>query len=135
MIESQGKAFYSYTSGKTSVEVTIPLKPSAVAILEKYNYKLPGITNQQSNKMLKQLASMAGLNNIATQDGKKGPKCAFVSTHTARRSAATNLYLDGISMKIIAQLGGWTQLETLKHYLLASGVEVAMAATEYDFFK
>jgi site-specific recombinase XerD len=135
VIESQGKSFYSYTSGKTNVEVTIPLKPAATAILQKYNYQLPSITNQQSNKMLKQLTSMAGLNNIAIQDGKKGPKCAFVSTHTARRSAATNLYLDGISLKIIAQLGGWTQLETLKHYLLASGVEVAMAANEYDFFK
>ncbi|HMQ59190.1 MAG TPA: tyrosine-type recombinase/integrase [Flavilitoribacter sp.] len=38
---------------------------------------------------------------------KTGPKWSFVTTHTARRSAATNLYLQGVSLKMIAELGGW----------------------------
>lgn len=77
---------------------------------------------------------MAGINTPAKENGVKGPKCNFV-THTARRSAATNLAIQGVPLDFIAKAGGWKKLETLKKYLLASGLDVAKVVVEYDFFK
>lgn len=134
VVESKGKLFYSYTSEKTEVEVVLPLKPAALEIMKRYDYQLPKVSNVKANVKIKQIASLAGINTIIKQGNKSGPKCGFVSTHTARRSGATNLYLDGVSLKMIAQLGGWTRIETLKHYLLASGMDVALVASDYEFF-
>jgi len=41
--------------------------------------------------------------------------------------------MQGVPLNFIAKLGGWKKLETLKKYLLASGLDVAMVAAEYDF--
>lgn len=134
IVESKGKLFYNYTAEKTGVEVVIPLKPAALEILKRYDYQLPKVSNVKANQKIKQIASLAGINTIIKQGDKSGPKCGFVSTHTARRSGATNLHLDGVSLKMIAQLGGWIRVETLKHYLLASGLDAAQVASDYGFF-
>lgn len=134
VFDSKGKLFYGYTSEKTGVEVVIPLKPAAQEIMKRYDYQIPKVSNVNANQKIKQIASLAGINTIIKQGNKSGPKCGFVSTHTARRSGATNLYLDGISLKMIAQLGGWIRIETLKHYLLASGLDAAQVASDYHFF-
>jgi len=48
------------------------------------------------------------------------PKYEFVSSHTARRSFATNLYLAGISLEDIAMLmGHGKNIETTKRYICA----------------
>jgi site-specific recombinase XerD len=96
---------------------------------------MPKTTNQEANRKIKMIASMAGINSPATENGVTAPKCNFVRTHTARRSAATNLAMQGVPLDFIAKLGGWLKLETLKKYLLASGLDVAMVASDYDFFK
>ena len=55
--------------------------------------------------------------------------------HTARGSAATNLAMQGVPLDFIARLGGWNNMDTLKKYVLASGMDVAMVAAEYKFFR
>ncbi|MCB0653995.1 MAG: tyrosine-type recombinase/integrase [Saprospiraceae bacterium] len=62
-----------------------------------------------------------------------GPKWKFVTTHTARRSAATNLALQNVNIKIIADLGGWTDIRTLRSYLRASGLDSALVAGIWIF--
>lgn len=131
-IKAEGTEFFSYRSQKTGTAVTIPVKPAAMEILDRYGRRFPRTTNQEANRKLKLIASMAGIDNLVNAGN---PKWMHVTTHTARRSAATNLYLHGVSLKMIAQLGGWTDLETLKFYLLASGIDVAKVAAELDFFK
>ena len=39
--------------------------------------------------------------------------------------------MQGVPLDFIAKLGGWKKLETLKKYLLASGLDVAMVAVIY----
>lgn len=56
-------------------------------------------------------------------------------THTARRSAATNLSAGGATTDFICKLGGWKKLETLEKYLLATKMEVAIVSAEYEFFR
>lgn len=86
---------------KTSEKVYVPLHWMTKAILEKYDYDLPvQITNQKFNEYIKEVCDEAKINEIfikgITVAGKrkieKFKKFKKVSSHTARRSFATNLY-------------------------------------------
>lgn len=133
--KSKGSTYFRYSANKTGIEATIPVKPKAVELLEKYGYKMPKTTNPEANRKIKTVASMAGINTPATENGITAPKCNFVSTHTARRSAATNLAISGVPIDFIAKLGGWKKMETLQKYLLATGLDVARISKGYDFFQ
>lgn len=135
LFEKNGGRYLRMVSTKTQKECVIPIKPAAYLLLEKYDWKLGFSSNQQANRHLKEIAKMAGINGMVTQDGQAQPKYNFVCTHTARRSAATNLYLAGAPLKLIADLGGWEKQETLRVYLRASGLETAMLAEGMEFFK
>lgn len=134
-MESGDKTFFRYNANKTGIDAIIPVRAKVIEILEKYDYKMPKTSNQEANRKIKMIASMAGINTPCQENKQQGPKCSFVSTHTARRSAATNLALQGVPLDFIAKLGGWNKIDTLKSYLLASGLDIAMLAAEYDFFK
>jgi integrase len=123
-----------YESIKTKMEATLPVKQSALDLMERYHYDFSFSSNVQANRELKTIAAMAGLNTHASEDDRSGPKSMFVTTHTARRSAATNLYLEGVSLKMIADLGGWKDLQSLRTYLRASGLDTAQVAGDLDFF-
>lgn len=87
---------------KTSGGVVIPLHEKVKKILEKYNGKLPrALTNQRMNDYLKEIAKrMDELHKKVTIKYTKGgqpiieniEKYKLVTTHTARRSFATNEY-------------------------------------------
>jgi len=57
-----------------------------------------------------------------------------VTTHTARRSAATNALLKKMRLKEIADLGGWNDLSTLDIYLRADLMTTAENVSDHDFF-
>lgn len=84
---------------KTGSPVVIPFSSNVLAILEKYNYTMPKISNQKFNEYLSLVAEKCKLlekeviiNSI--KGGKKiqttMPKHKLVGSHTARRSMATN---------------------------------------------
>lgn len=133
--QDAGQWFYRYISEKTGVPVVVPIKPAALAILERRGWNFNHDTNQEANRHIKQAAAAAGINTMTTEGTRSGPKWQFVTTHTARRSAATNMALAGVQIDTIAKLGGWDRISTLKTYLRASGVDIAKAAARLDFFK
>ena len=104
-------------------------------LLEKYEWNLSFTSNQQANRELKRIVSMAGINQIVEQEGRRGAKSQFVTFHTSRRSSATNAYLSGLSLKIIADVGGWKKLATLQIYLRASQLVSANQAADHRFFR
>lgn len=134
LFQLNGKVYLRYQSIKTKVEATLPVKQSALDLMERYDYDFSFSSNVQANRELKTISAMAGLNTHASEDDRSGPKSIFVTTHTARRSAATNLYLEGVSLKMIADLGGWKDLQSLRTYLQASGLDTAQVAGDLDFF-
>ena len=110
---------------KTNEFVTIPLHPVFITIWNKYNGVLPAnISNQKFNDNLKDVCREAGLKERVmksiTKGGKKQTtvyeKWQLVSSHTARRSFATNLYKSGFpSISIMQITGHKTESSFLKY--------------------
>lgn len=90
-------------SEKTNEPLSIPLSPMAKKILKKYNYELPNIkVNARFNKHIKVVCMQAGIDDVISLkkdiNGRitniKRKKYEWVSSHTARRSFATNYYME-----------------------------------------
>ena len=125
-----GRMYFRNQAEKTGSVSIVPVHPTALDILQRREFDLSGDTNQESNRKLKMIAARAEINDL--HEGQ--PKWSFVTTHTARRSAATNLFLRSTPLNEIMQLGGWKEGKTLKQYLLAGGIELAKTSANRDFF-
>ena len=88
-----GMKVYTGKRHKTGVHFTIPLLPGAIDILNKYNYKLPVISNVKYNEYLKAVAIHAGIDKP-------------VSSHWARHTGATLLLNSGIDIGIVSKICG-----------------------------
>jgi len=133
--EKSGRFYLRYFQVKTDRECVVPAREAALSVLEKRDYDLSGDTNQEANRKLKTICAMAEINTLVQEGNRSGPKWKFVTTHTARRSAATHLALQGVNLKIIADLGGWENVETLRTYLRSSGLDSAEVAKDLEFFQ
>jgi len=76
------------------------------------------------NDILRRMCKACRIDEVKTlkRKGKlvTGPKWQFVSSHTGRRSFATNLYLAGVSIEDIAlMMGHGKNIDTTKNYICA----------------
>lgn len=94
----KGKQVYIGCRKKTDKPFTIPLLKEAIAILEKYNYNLPILSNVKYNLYLKAVAQNAGI-------GKP------ISSHWARHTGATILLNHGVSMQIVSKICGHSSIK------------------------
>ncbi|QBN19745.1 site-specific integrase [Flavobacterium nackdongense] len=93
---------------KTKKQLTIPLLPKAISILEKYqNNKniLPLISNQKFNSYIKEIAEIIGIEKNLTH-------------HIARKTFATTVLLyNDVPMEIVSELLGHSKISTTQeHY-------------------
>ena len=117
---------------KTQKRLTIPFyHPIVLAIKEKYNGKthnsLPRpISNQKLNKYIKEVGSMVNsLSNKVDKNMTIGgvkvilqkPKYSFITTHTARRSFASNLVLKGKNIFDIMEATGHQSEKAFRNYV------------------
>jgi len=89
---------------KTNKKVILPIHDYVREIYTKYNGNISsGLTVQHFNRYMKKICKKVGLDEPITYSYTKGgvlltdtkPKYELISSHTARRSAATNMYLTG----------------------------------------
>jgi integrase len=123
--ESVQDGFIHLQQHKTGTKVIIPLHPVVTSLLNKYEGLLPKpISNQKFNTALKTIAELAGIKEPTHKAITKGgikvstqyKKFQLVTTHTARRSFATNLYKAGLdSLTIRAITGHKTEQAFLKY--------------------
>ena len=107
-----------------SKKLSIPLNSISKAILEKYNYILPNISNQKMNEFIKEVFKEMKF----TEDIKKtmtygnelvDKKSEFwerISSHTARRSFITIMKNNKVPDKVIMSYTGHTSLEVFNNY-------------------
>lgn len=109
---TQTKGGYKYIElyqKKTKNKVKVPFLDSvkAEAILKRWEYNLPSLGANPDviiNRHIKEICRMANIVTPFTKETKRGSiidkdikdKCDLITTHTARRSAITNLYKEGI---------------------------------------
>jgi integrase len=115
--------------------VHLPVHPIVKFILHKYGDNPPKvITNQKFNEALKAIGEKAKLGKISI-GGKTAEKKDEISTHTARRSFATNAYLSR-SMQVyeIMNCTGHKSESSFLKYLKLDGLDYAKLAAESKFF-
>jgi len=139
----EGKQLFNIVTEKTEDRLWIPIHPKINSILEKYNYHLPtGISNQKTNDHLKVISQLAGLNDTVTKRAYRGghvseeafKKWELVSSHSARRSFATNAYVAGVPIANIMRITGHKKTETFLKYIKFDNMESALIVSEHPFF-
>lgn len=114
-IREDGNGYIKIRTQKMYDDVYIPLHPTVEAIIEKYDSRLPRVlSNQKANEYLKEVAKLAEINGSVMLNRRRGKeriseayeKWQLVSTHTQRRSFATNLYLQGVPTITIRAITG-----------------------------
>ena len=129
---------------KTGERVVIPVHPYVRAILARNGGQPPkGITNQKMNEYLKELGELAGLNeNLIIAKTIGGTKTAktlrqyeLLSTHTARRSFATNAYKEGVPSLAIMKITGHRTEAAFLRYIQITKEENAVLMSKNAFFQ
>jgi integrase len=118
---------------KTGVWVSFPARDELKEILAKYEYKLPHINEKALNSCIKDVAKAAGIDTPVTIETTAGgvsvletyPKYALIHTHTARRTAATLMYLVGMDVFNICSVTGHSSIAMLKKYIKADEIDRA----------
>ncbi|RLD94366.1 MAG: hypothetical protein DRJ13_14965 [Bacteroidetes bacterium] len=131
-------------STKTGELSTIPIHPVVSAILDKYEGELPyKPSNQKMNEYIKVVAMRANINDhVETRITKGGvrvintsEKHELVTTHTARRSLATNLVLRGVSPYVVMKVTGHKSLSSFERYVRLQELEAMIELKSLSFFK
>ena len=128
---------------KTGKTVVIPIHTIVRTILAKYNNELPKmLSNQKFNDYIKEVAKAADIDeSIFLQTTKGGlsytetvPKYSLVTSHTARRSFATNAFLAGVPTISIMKITGHKTESAFMKYIKISDKENAIQLKAHKFF-
>lgn len=131
------------TTQKTNQKVVVPIHPVVREIFKKYDYKLPKLpTNQKFNEFLKEVAKLAKINEPITMESTKGgfkvsettEKYNMVTSHTARRSFATNAFLMDMPSISIMKITGHKTESAFMRYIKMSAKDNAIKMQSHKFF-
>lgn len=130
---------------KTNVDVKVPMHDYVREIIAKYDGLVPGgLCIQYVNKYLKVIMKEIGLNDPVTYSFTRGgrlvtvtkEKWELISSHTARRSAATNMYLTGrMNTLEIMRLTGHRTEQNFFRYIRLTGDDTARSISGDMFFR
>jgi len=123
-----GKVYLKYLDIKGKKNKSIQLHPKAIAIAVKYSYDLPKCSQQEENRIIKEVAELAGLNQIFQRVRHSGNKVKanlfayhkIISSHTARRTFARRWYENGGDLLKLSKYLGHSSIRTTEMYV---GVE------------
>lgn len=93
IIDVEGRKMYKGQRGKTKQGFVFLMMPKALEVLEKYEGRLPLMSNEKYNEYLKMIAVMVGVNKP-------------VSSHWARHTGATLLLNAGVGMEVVSKILG-----------------------------
>ncbi|MEO5929515.1 MAG: site-specific integrase [Candidatus Kapaibacterium sp.] len=114
-------------TSKNRKAIVIPILPPVRAILEKYGYELPIVSNQKQNENLKELMKKAKIDTPALVVDYRGkervekivPKHELIGTHSAKRTFITVLRQRGVSIEAIMRATGNSR-RTLEAYIVST---------------
>jgi integrase len=124
---------------KTGNEVVIPLHPYIKENILPYLAEIKPITNQVLNRDIKRICQLAEIQDKVIKETTKGgqkisqtfEKWQLVGTHTARRSFATNSYLNGVPAITIMKITGHKTEKAFLSYIKISNEQNADIMAKY----
>nr|WP_163718783.1 tyrosine-type recombinase/integrase [Mangrovibacterium lignilyticum] len=124
-------------------DVVIPIHPIVGEILNSGFEITTPISDQKLNKQIKQVCRCVGINDLVSVSRTEGnelvernqQKWELISTHTARRSGATNMYLAGIPSISIMKITGHKTEKSFLKYIKISQEENAKLLSGHKFFQ
>jgi site-specific recombinase XerD len=128
---------------KTGELVIIPLHPFVRQILKKYGGVPPTlISNNKMNQYLKELGELVGINEQVLISGTKGGvkqseiyrKFELITVHTARRSFATNAYINPVPSISIMKITGHRTEKAFLTYIKITQEDNANKLLSHPFF-
>lgn len=128
---------------KTGETIVVPLHTYIKEILEKNGGIIPEvISNQKMNQYLKELGKLGNINEDVLITSTKGgvkktevfKKYELITVHTARRSFATNAYLNDIPSISIMKITGHRTENSFLKYIKISQEDNANKLSNHPFF-
>lgn len=134
--------FFRIQTEKSETVVVIPIAKRVREILDAHSWNIKPVSIQLYNRRLKKVAEVAGLTQeVVVHFTRKGKKCVeikkkyeLMSSHTARRSFATNAYLAGIPTLKIRQITGHSTETSFLKYIRSDSMESASTIVNDPFF-
>lgn len=127
---------------KTDDKVVIPASPRLIALLKRNRGIAPKVEPVVFNRYIKTIAKEAGICGVVQlskakrkPDGSATYRWEMVSSHTARRSLITNLYLSGVSAKDCMSISGHKSLSSFQTYLCISLEDSIVRLKDNPVFK
>jgi hypothetical protein len=120
-----GQLFLTLRMKKTDEIITFPILKSAEEILKIYNYNLPDVHIVTFNITIEDVCLKAGITTLETKRETRGgtkliitlPKYQMVSSHTGRRSFATNFEADEVPLKELMAVTGHATEAAFNRYV------------------
>lgn len=129
-----------YISQKSHIKAEVPLSPAVERLLREYGqagFFGKTMSDMTFNKTIRDICRNAGITEriklYRAGETVEGEKWEFVSSHTARRSFATNLYLRGADLYSISLLMGHSNTAMTEKYIVC-GLR-KMPENVLDYFK
>lgn len=134
--------FIRINTTKTKSNTVVPIHPVISEILAEGFDPSITVSDQKINSHIKELARLAGITEMVLLNKHVGgkvvevykEKCDLVSTHTARRSFATNAYKAGVPTIAIMKITGHKKESTFLKYIKISAEENAEILKSHPFF-
>ncbi len=127
---------------KTDQDVVIPVHPIIQSIIKRNNNEIPKVAYPTFTVAIKDVVKAAKIDYkvsyIETKGGRSEvkiePKWKLVSSHTARRSFATNAYLAGVPTISIMKMTGHKTESSFMKYIKITLEENAKKLQNHTFF-
>ena len=127
-----------YVSQKTHIQSSIPVSPTLLKFLRIQKELIKEgikISDDGFNDVLKRICKRCVIVEPIKlyQRGETAtkPKYEFVTSHTARRTGVTNLYLRGLDLLTISKIAGHTETKTTQGYICCGMRELPQEAKDY----
>jgi Phage integrase family. len=131
---------WSYKSNKTKGNAKVKISPKVIAIMQKYNWKLPVIVADQAlNENIRKVCQEAEITDMYTTSVTKGGKLVtetaerhtLVSSHTGRRTFTTNNITDGMPVHLVMLQTGHKTLASLEGYIRLKELQSTIALLDW----
>jgi len=132
-----------FTQRKTASSVMIPAHPRVLEILNRNGGRAPALAQQHLNEWIKRVCRSCGINSPVDVTRSNGirhttetvPKYDMVSSHCARRTGITLLYMTGIPLQQVMLISGHKDEDSIRRYLRLTKEENVALLKDNPFFK